>query len=259
MISLRDVHFYFGQNHIIRGVSFDIAEGEIVAIIGASGSGKSTLLKLILGLHYPTSGHVYIDGTDISAMKERKLRKIRKRMGMVFQDGALFDSLTVGENIGYYLLEHSKMKLVDIEEKVINMLEFVGLDPTLIDRLPDELSGGMQRRVAIARALVSTRPKVMLYDEPTTGLDPRATKRITDIINRISEPKTTSQVVVTHQITDAFRVSDRFIMLDEGEKIFDGSGKQLLSSKDENIIKFLGPLNSVIEKHFRLLAEMSRE
>jgi phospholipid/cholesterol/gamma-HCH transport system ATP-binding protein len=253
------VHFYIGESHIIRGVSFDIAEGEIVAIIGASGSGKSTLLKLILGLHYPTSGHVHINGTDISTLKERKLRKIRKRMGMVFQDGALFDSLTVGENIGYYLLEHSGMKLVDIEEEVLAMLEFVGLDTALINRLPDELSGGMQRRVAIARALVSTRPKVMLYDEPTTGLDPRATKRITDIINRISKPKTTSQVVVTHQITDAFRVSDRFIMLDEGEKIFDGTGKQLLSSKNENIIKFLGPLNSVIEKHFRLLAEMSRE
>lgn len=259
MISLEDVHFHIGENHIIRGISFDVAEGEIVAIIGASGSGKSTLLKLILGLYSPTSGQVHVDGTDITTLKERKLRKIRKRMGMVFQDGALFDSLTVGENVGYYLLEHSGMKLADIEEEVITMLHFVGLDPKLIDRLPDQLSGGMQRRVAIARALVSTRPKVMLYDEPTTGLDPRATKRITDIINRISKPKATSQVVVTHQITDAFRVSDRFIMLDEGEKIFDGTGKELLSSKDENIIKFLGPFNSVIEKHCRLLAEMSKQ
>ncbi len=257
MISLEDVHFYIGDNHIIRGISFDIAEGETVAIIGASGSGKSTLLKLILGLYYPTSGQVFVDGIDISSMKERKLRKIRKRMGMVFQDGALFDSLTVGENIGYYLLEHSKMKLADISDEVSAMLEFVGLDPELIDRLPDELSGGMQRRVAIARALVSTRPQVMLYDEPTTGLDPRATKRITDIINKIGDQKTTAQIVVTHQITDAFRVSDRFIMIDSGEKIFDGTGKQLLSCKDQNIIKFLGPFNSVIEKHCRLLAEMS--
>jgi phospholipid/cholesterol/gamma-HCH transport system ATP-binding protein len=255
VILLDDVHFSIGSQRIIRGISFEILAGETVAIIGASGSGKSTLLKLILGLYSPNSGKVLIDGIEISKMKEYKLRAVRKRIGMVFQDGALFDSLTVGENIGYYLLEHSKMKLKDIEEEVENMLEFIGLDSELRDRMPDELSGGMQRRVAIARALVSLKPKVMLYDEPTTGLDPVSTKRMTDIICKISEPHETAQVIVTHQIADAFRVADRFIMIDNGRKVFDGNGKSLLSSKDEDIISFLGPFNAVIARHCEMLAE----
>jgi len=259
MIELHDVHFHIADNHIIRGVSMNIDEGETVAIIGQSGSGKSTILKLMLGLHRPTSGRVVIDGIDITDLKERKLRDVRKRMGMVFQDGALFDSLTVGENVGYYLLEHSGMKQEDIEKEVIDMLEFVGLEPDIRDRLPDELSGGMQRRVAIARALVSTRPKVMLYDEPTTGLDPQMTLRISNIVLKLRETRNVSQIVVTHQIADAFRVADRFIMIEEGHKIFDGSGKKLLSSNDESIINFLQPFNNAIARQNELMMEMNNE
>jgi phospholipid/cholesterol/gamma-HCH transport system ATP-binding protein len=255
MISLSNVQFYIDEHHIIKGITFAIGEGETVAVIGQSGSGKSTILKLILGLYEPTSGDVVVDGINLGHLSERDLRQIRKRIGMVFQDGALFDSLTVGENVGYYLLEHSKLKLTDIDGEVVNMLEFVGLDPLIRDRLPDELSGGMQRRVAIARALMSTKPRIMLYDEPTTGLDPQATKRITDIMLRIREQRNVTQVIVTHQIADAFRVADRFIMVEDGRIVFDGSGKELLSASHESIISFLGPFNTAVAKHCELLEE----
>jgi len=257
MIRLEDVNFKIGNNHIIRDLSLEITEGETVSVIGQSGSGKSTILKLILGLYQPTSGNVFIDEVDISNLKESKLREVRKQIGMVFQAGALFDSLTVGENIGYYLLEHSKMKLEDIADEVIQMLEFVGLPASIIDRLPDQLSGGQQRRVAIARALISTKPKIMLYDEPTTGLDPQMTKRITKLILKIREPRNVAQIVVTHQIADAFHIADRFIMISEGDKIFDGSGKELLRSSNTDIIKFLGPFNDVVSRHCELLSEVN--
>ncbi len=142
---------------------------------------------------------------DIRGIKRDQLNEIRKRIGMVFQDGALFDSLTVGENVGFYLLEHTKMSLDEIERKVREMLGFVGLSEDILDRLPDELSGGMQRRVAIGRALLSTDPRIMLYDEPTTGLDPQATINVIQLINRLAEVKRVTSIVVTHQIADAVR------------------------------------------------------
>ncbi len=257
MIRLQNVDYHIGEAQIIKDFSLEIGEEETVAIIGQSGSGKSTLLRLILGLSRPTQGRVYVDEIDITDMKEEQLREVRKRIGMVFQAGALFDSLTVGENVGYYLLEHSSMKLVDISDEVEQMLSFVGLPKGIIDRLPDELSGGQQRRVAIARALISTKPQIMLYDEPTTGLDPEMTERIIRLIMKIKEPRNVAQVVVTHQIADAFNLADRFIMIDAGRKIFDGNGKQLLRSTNDNIIKFLRPFNAVVSKHCELLAQVN--
>ncbi len=257
MIELKDVNFSIENKDIIKGVSFSVQDGETVCIIGASGSGKSTLLKLMLGLYAPTSGSVRIDGVEISRLSAKQIRDVRKQIGMVFQDGALFNSLTVGENVGYYLMEHSNLKLADIEEEVINMLEFVGLDPNLMDSLPDELSGGMQRRVAIARALMSTRPKIMLYDEPTTGLDPPMSERVTNILLKIREPRNVTQIVVTHQIADAFHVAERFIMIDSGGLIFDGVGKELLKSKDPAIIEFLGPFNSALARQYELLEDVN--
>ncbi len=257
MIRLENVYFRIGDSEIIRDLSLRITEGETVAVIGQSGSGKSTILKLILGLHRPTSGKVIIDDIDISQLREYKLREVRKHIGMVFQEGALFDSLTVGENVGYYLLEHSRMRLEDISEEVLQMLEFVGLPADTIDRLPDQLSGGQQRRVAIARALISTKPRIMLYDEPTTGLDPEMTKRITNLILKIKEPRNVAQIVVTHQIADAFFIADRFIMIAEGRMVFDGSGKELLRSDNADIIRFLGPFNDVVSRHCGMLSEVN--
>ena len=248
MIELRNVNFSYEERPILRDVSFTIDDNETVVIMGPSGSGKSTILRLILGLECPQSGQVIIDGQNICVMKGKPLREIRKQIGMVFQDGALFDSLTVGENVGYYLFEFTKMREAEIEEKVREMLGFVGLDADdILDKLPDQLSGGMQRRVAIGRALLSTNPKIMLYDEPTTGLDPTAIENVLELINKLAAHKQLCTIVVTHQIVDAFSIAKRFIIVDSGEIVFDGSPDELRCCQDGRVAAFLAPFQSSFE------------
>jgi phospholipid/cholesterol/gamma-HCH transport system ATP-binding protein len=174
---------------------------------------------------------------------------------MVFQDGALFDSLTVGENVGYYLIEHTNRSWDEIEAKVREMLGFVGLDADeIMDKLPEQLSGGMQRRVAIGRALLSTNPKIMLYDEPTTGLDPQSTENVLELINKLTSERKISTIVVTHQIADAFNIADRFIVIHAGEKVFDGNTRELRDCTDARVVEFLAPFRSsftgVAERQF---------
>ncbi|MEW6016259.1 MAG: ATP-binding cassette domain-containing protein [Candidatus Zixiibacteriota bacterium] len=246
MISFRNVNYSIGGKQILKNVSFTIPNGESRIIMGHSGSGKSTILRLILGLICPDNGSIMVDNLDICGAREREKREIRKRIGMVFQDGALFDSLTVGENVGFYLFEHTKMKIDEIEKKVREMLGFVGLSEEIIDRLPEELSGGMQRRVAIGRALLSTDPKIMLYDEPTTGLDPTATTNVIALINRLAEVKHVTSIVVTHQIADAFEMADKFIIIDSGAVAFDGSLKELRESQEPRVVEFLEPFRETI-------------
>jgi phospholipid/cholesterol/gamma-HCH transport system ATP-binding protein len=246
MIGLRHIDYSIGGKQILKDVSFEIPDGESRVIMGHSGSGKSTILRLILGLICPDKGEIQIDEQNICGIKQAQLQEIRKRIGMVFQDGALFDSLTVGENVGFFLLEHTKMPLSIVEEKVKEMLGFVGLSEEIIDRLPDELSGGMQRRVAIGRALLSTDPKIMLYDEPTTGLDPQATANVIQLINRLAEVKHVTSIVVTHQIADAFEMADKFIIIDNGEVAFDGDLHQLRECKESRVVEFLDPFREAI-------------
>lgn len=242
MIELQNINFSYYEKLVLKDVSFKVDNEESLVIMGPSGSGKSTILRLILGLEYPQQGELLVNGNNICKMKERDKRELRKNIGMVFQAGALFDSLTVGENVGYYLLEHTKMKFDEIADKVDEMLGFVGLDADEIcDRLPDELSGGMRHRVAIARALLSTNPKIMLYDEPTTGLDPLATENILNLIMKLHSEKSISTIVVTHQIADAFAIADRFVVIWEGEKAFDGTFDELRSTNDKRVIEFLRP------------------
>jgi len=242
MIELRGVSFSYWDKPVLKDVSFRVDEAEMVVIMGPSGSGKSTILRLILGLECPQQGQVLINGQNICVMKDRQKQEIRKQIGMVFQDGALFDSLTVGENVGYYLLEHSSMRWPEIAAKAHEMLGFVGLDADEIgDTLPEELSGGMRRRVAIGRALLSTNPKVMLYDEPTTGLDPHSTETVLGLIARLHEEKSIASVIVTHQIVDALEIADRFIVIHEGELAFDGSLEALRTSADPRVRDFLAP------------------
>ncbi len=246
MIRFENVCFGYGGNEVLHNVSFEIPNGDSRIIMGHSGSGKSTILRLILGLNCPHSGRIVIDDENICGLDESRLRQIRKRIGMVFQDGALFDSMTVGENVGFYLLEHTDMSLDEIEAKVREMLGFVGLSEDIIDKLPDELSGGMQRRVAISRALLSTDPKIMLYDEPTTGLDPEMTRNVITLINHLSEVKQVSSIVVTHQIADALEVADKFIIIDKGVVVFDGNVIELRESKDQGVVNFLQPFRDSI-------------
>lgn len=249
MIELRNVDFSYGDNPILRDVSFSVASGESLIVLGPSGSGKSTVLRLILGLECPQNGQVLIGGRNICSMSESDKREIRKKIGMVFQEGALFDSLTVGENVGYYLLEHTKMKLPQVEEKVRMMLGFVGLDADeLIDKLPDQLSGGMKRRVAIGRALLSTDPKVMLYDEPTTGLDPQSNQNVLNLIRKLQAERSICTILVTQQIADAVGLADRSVVIVEGRVVFDGTLDQMRDSDDSKVISFLAPFRRSLSR-----------
>lgn len=249
MIELRGVDFSYGDKLVLRNVSFCVNDGEMLVVMGPSGSGKSTVLRLLLGLECPQKGQVIVNGNNICGMKERDKQKVRKTIGVVFQDGALFDSMTVGENVGYYLLEHAKLPWSEISDRAEEMLGFVGLDPAEVgDKLPEELSGGMRRRVAIGRALLSTDPKVMLYDEPTTGLDPQATKNVLGLIRKLHREKAITSIVVTHQIADALEIADRFVVIDDGEVAFDGSLEELRLSKAPRVVQFLGPWRESYER-----------
>ncbi|MBI5266805.1 MAG: ATP-binding cassette domain-containing protein [candidate division Zixibacteria bacterium] len=248
MIELRHVNFSYGERPILRDVSIRVDQTESVVIMGPSGSGKSTILRLILGLVQPESGEVLVDGESMSSLPEKHKRELRKRIGMVFQDGALFDSLTVGENVGYYLIEHTDMDWEEITERVVEMLGFVGLIPEqVLDKLPEQLSGGMQRRVAIARALLSTNPAVMLYDEPTTGLDPQSTETVLTLMNKLTSEKKISTIAVTHQIADAMTLADRFIVIDEGMVAFDGTTDELRDCPDSRVRGFLEPFRESVD------------
>jgi len=241
MIELKSVDYSIGNKQILRDVNLTVGECETLAIVGASGSGKSTILRIILGLVQPDAGEVFIQGININRVKYSELTELRKKMGIVFQEGALFDSLTVGENVGYYYMEHEKQTHEQVEPLVKEMLSTVGLTHT-IDMLPEELSGGMRRRVAIARALIY-RPSLILYDEPTTGLDPVATDSILDLINRLKHDHRVASVIVTHNMEDAARVADHFIVIQSGEVVWRGTRRQFLARRQQMIKRFFCSLD----------------
>jgi phospholipid/cholesterol/gamma-HCH transport system ATP-binding protein len=254
------VSLAFDDKVILRDVSFTLITGHTKVFLGASGAGKSTILKLILGLLKPDSGVIWVNGERVDAMTELQLMKIRSDLGMVFQEGALFDSLTVAENVGYKLYEESDLPLADVRRRVEEVLGFVGLGEH-IDKMPSELSGGQRRRVAIARAM-SFKPRILLYDEPTTGLDPITANTIDDEIIKLRDLENVSSIVVTHQLRDAFRIAtheavrqngqirivsaDRekaeeaeFIMLKDGTISFEGHAAELRASNDPYLETFL--------------------
>lgn len=246
MIRFENVSFAYGDTPVLRDVSFQVAPGETVVMLGISGSGKSTILKLVSGLVHAQAGSIFVNGRDMTGSNEDEWRELRSQIGYVFQGGALFDSMTVGENIGFALLEHTDKSLTEIEQIVRETLTFLNLSEDLIDDLPDALSGGMQRRVAIGRAVAAVDPLIMLYDEPTTGLDPISTKAITELILKLQTVKKVSSIVVTHQIADAFDVTDHFIVLHNGTMVFDGSGPELLKSEQTHVREFLAPFLSSV-------------
>jgi len=241
MIRFEHVSFRYTAKPVLNDVSFQVAAGETVVIFGISGSGKSTILKLVAGLIRPQTGRVFVNGQDMTKASENEWQQLRPKIGYVFQGGALFDSMTVGENVGYYLLEHTDKSLAEIEATVRQTLRFLNLSEDLIDLLPDSLSGGMQRRVAIGRAVAALDPLIMLYDEPTTGLDPISTRSITEMILKLRDVKRVSSIVVTHEIADAFEVTDHFIVLHDGAVAFDGTGTAMLKSADPHVREFLTP------------------
>jgi phospholipid/cholesterol/gamma-HCH transport system ATP-binding protein len=259
-IVFEDVHLSFEDNHVLRGVSFRLPFGETKALFGVAGSGKSTILKLALGLFPPDSGRITVLGNDVTQLPEQELFPMRAHLGMVFQESALFDSLTVRENVAYRLMEEHGVYDDEIDRRVRETLRFVELEHTL-DLDPSELSGGMRRRVAIARAII-TQPELLLYDSPTGGLDPVTSNTIIELIMKQRDVYRTSSLLVTHRLQDAFtlathefdpktntlRVLPRgqycdvpmsFLILRDGKVTFDGDIRQLATTKDEYIREYV--------------------
>jgi phospholipid/cholesterol/gamma-HCH transport system ATP-binding protein len=241
MIVFEHVFFSYGKNQILRDVNFSLQEIEKVAILGGSGGGKTTILKLIVGLLKPDSGRILIDGHDITNKSEDELMEVRKKFSIVFQDGALFDSLNVKENVAFCLREYTRMSEEEIDLKVRELLRIVGVEHA-INYMPDELSGGMHRRVAIARSLAVSKPKMFLYDEATTGLDPVNAENICNLITDLSK-NGTGHIIVTHKVVDALRVADRFIFLQNGSIVLDGDKYELFKSDITDIAVFVSELN----------------
>ena len=237
MIKVSNVNKYFKNRHVLKDISLEVKKGETLVIIGGSGSGKSTLLKLLIGLLKPDSGKILIDGEDITDMTEEQLDEVRLKMGMVFQYSALFDSMSVGDNVSFGLREHSNYKESKIQEIVENKLNLVGLSG-FADYMPNELSGGMKKRVSLARA-IAFEPAILLYDEPSSGLDPVTSAKIDELIVQMQEVLEVTSIVVTHDMKSAFYIADRIAMIYQGEMIFIGTPEEMKKSTDSRVLEFI--------------------
>lgn len=237
MIDIVDLHKSFNSHHVLRGVNLKIDTGETMVIIGRSGAGKSILLKHIIGILKPHSGKVLIDGANVFDINDDEINHFRMQIGMLFQGAALFDSLTVRENIGFSLYEHTHLSNEEIDRRVKDKLRMVGLSG-IEELMPAELSGGMKKRVGLARA-ICTEPKIILYDEPTTGLDPIMADAINDLIIRMRKELKITSIVVTHDMTSAYKVGTRISMLYEGRIVGTGSPDEIRNSKDPLIQQFI--------------------
>jgi phospholipid/cholesterol/gamma-HCH transport system ATP-binding protein len=237
MISVRDLHVKYGATEILHGVSFDVRRGETLVIMGGSGSGKSTLVRTLIGLEKPSSGHVWIKGKDVAAIAEAELDEVRKKIGMSFQGGALFGSMTVGENVALPLREHTKLENSTIEIMVRLKLEQVGLEGFEY-YMPSQLSGGMRKRAAIARALAMD-PEMLFFDEPSAGLDPIIAAGIDQLILELKRAFRMTILVVTHELASAFLIADRMVLIDRGEILAIGTTAEMQSSTQPRVRQFL--------------------
>jgi phospholipid/cholesterol/gamma-HCH transport system ATP-binding protein len=237
MIKLKNLSKRFEQKVILDNVSLDIPDGQRLSVIGPSGCGKSTLLRLIIGLLKPNSGDIYINEKNITFFNEEQFIKLRQNIGMVFQSSALFDSMNVRDNVAFALHEHTKLSEAEIDRIVGEKLRMVDLEGTE-ELMPEELSGGMQKRVSFARAIAMD-PKMILYDEPTTGLDPITSTAIENLINKMSRELKVTTIIVTHQLSTIFRASDRIVMLNSGKFIDSGSPEEARNSSNDVVRNFL--------------------
>ena len=237
MIRIRGLSKRLGRKQVLDGLDLEIPSGETWVIIGRSGTGKSVLLKHIIGLMKPDAGSIEIDGEDLAAMDESQINEVRKRFGMLFQSSALFDSLSVGENVGLALREHRMMPEDKIRERVTERLDWVGLAGSEKQR-PSDLSGGMRKRVGLARAIAMD-PQFILYDEPTTGLDPITADVIDQLIRAMQQRMRVTSVVVTHDLASAYKVGDRIAMLHDGKVVFQGTPEETRASRDPLVKQFI--------------------
>ncbi|RJQ52680.1 MAG: ATP-binding cassette domain-containing protein [Nitrospiraceae bacterium] len=244
MIEFRDVTLAYGDRVVLDRMSFKARFHEKIAVLGGSGEGKTTILRLILGLVRPDDGKIFIDGKDITGLSESQLREPRMNFSIVFQEGALFDSMNVKENVAFSLREYTDYPEDEIERRVRRLLGRLGIEDAIY-LMTEELSGGMQRRVAIARSLAASEPGMMLYDEPTTGLDPLTADNICRLINDLSKggpPERAGLIVVTHKVKDAAKVAERFMYIRSGHVVFDGDIDALKNTADEELRKFIDDL-----------------
>lgn len=246
LVDVQNVHVTFGAQGVLRGVTLTVPRGQTLAIIGESGCGKTVLLKTIIGLVHPTSGLVRFDGHNLAELNDRELTRQRVRFGYVFQNAALFDSLTVGQNVAFPLRQHASESPSQLRELVFARLAEVGLPESVVSKKPAELSGGMRKRVGLARALIMN-PELMLYDEPTTGLDPIMSDVINELMLRTRNQHNVTSIIVTHDMRTAHKVADRVVMIypvsrlnpHEPQLIFDGSPDELETSGDRRVLQFI--------------------
>lgn len=246
LVEFKNVHVRFRQQCILRDISIRVRRGETLVVIGESGCGKTVMLKNMIGLIRPSSGHVLFDGEDLQKLSDAKLTAARLRYGFVFQQAALFDSLTIGQNILFPLRYHRSMKRSEAQDLVVRLLADVGLPTSVIGKRPAELSGGMRKRVGLARALV-LEPELVLYDEPTTGLDPIMSDVISELIIQTRKRNRVTSVVVTHDMKSAMKVADRIVMLypisrlgaTEGQIIFEGTPSEIEQCTDPRVSQFV--------------------
>ena len=241
MIEIVNLTKTFNERKVLDGANLKIDTGSTCVIIGRSGCGKSVLLKHIVGILKPDSGSLLIDGRDITKFNEKEFDKIRLKVGLVFQGGALFDSLTVGENVGFGLIEHDHVERKELLERIEESLCMVGLCG-IENLLPSELSGGMRKRVALARA-ICTKPEIILYDEPTTGVDPITADSINELIRSLHDKLKVTSIVVTHDMKSAYRIADKIAMLYQGKIIAEGTPEQIQSSKHPIVYQFINGLS----------------
>jgi len=237
MIKLADLHKAFGANRVLQGLNLEVEKGESRVVIGGSGSGKSVILKHIIGLLKPDKGDVFIEGVNITNLEENELYEVRKKFGMLFQMAALFDSMNIWENVGFALIRQKNMKLKDVREIAIEKLRMVGL--VGVENLsPAELSGGMKKRVGLARA-IAHEPEILLYDEPTTGLDPITADAINDLIVEMRERLSVTSVAITHDMQSAYKIADRISMLYQGKIIETGSPDEIKNTENPVVKQFI--------------------
>jgi phospholipid/cholesterol/gamma-HCH transport system ATP-binding protein len=246
LIELHELGVVFGRHEVLRDVTLRVPRGQTLAIIGESGCGKTVLLKMMIGLLRPTEGYVAIDGQRLDQLGDKEVTVLRSRFGFVFQNAALFDSMTVADNITFPLRENRRLPAERMQAVVAERLAQVGLPPSVLEKRPAQLSGGMRKRVGLARALVMS-PEVLLYDEPTTGLDPIMSDVINELILRTRAKQPVTSVIVTHDMKNATKVADRIVMLyplarlkpGEPQIIFDGTPKRMMESKDKRVAQFV--------------------
>ena len=239
MIELYGLHKAFGKQVVLDRVDFEVREGETVALLGPSGTGKSVLLKHIIGLIHPDRGTVIVDGKDVNTLKRKELSELRSQIGYVFQNGALFDSMNVFENVRLGITDEDKFRDLDYSrQRIAECIRLVNLPPDTIEKYPAQLSGGMRKRVGIARAIAG-KPKYLLYDEPTSGLDPVNADIIDGLVQRLDHELGVTSVMVTHDVRGAFRVADRLALLSEGSIVMQGTPQEFLDSKNPKVREFL--------------------